>query len=139
VIAFHVVPEERARAMVSATASISGGSRSFTSDRNHQAKPGRPARARTQAGLTGRAVVLQTFQISRLARLPAVACCPARSSGRIGSTSFGPDDPQSYDIASLKRVKDDAREVREGMECGIRLDGLMTSKRGLLEPPGGRN
>ncbi len=40
----------------------------------------------------------------------------------------------SYDIASLKRVKDDAREVREGMECGIRLEGFNDIKEGdILE------
>ena len=40
----------------------------------------------------------------------------------------------SYEIASLKRGKDDAREVREGMECGIRLEGFNDIKEGdLLE------
>jgi translation initiation factor IF-2 len=29
-----------------------------------------------------------------------------------------------YALESLKREKDDAREVREGMECGIRLGGF---------------
>ena len=39
-----------------------------------------------------------------------------------------------YNIASLKREKDDAKEVREGMECGIRLDGFNDVKEGdLLE------
>ena len=26
-------------------------------------------------------------------------------------------------LASLKRVKDDAKEVRSGFECGVKLDG----------------
>jgi translation initiation factor IF-2 len=39
-----------------------------------------------------------------------------------------------YEIASLKREKDDAKEVREGMECGIRLTGFNDIKDGdLLE------
>ncbi len=39
-----------------------------------------------------------------------------------------------YPIASLKREKDDVREVREGLECGIRLDGFNDVKEGdLLE------
>jgi translation initiation factor IF-2 len=39
-----------------------------------------------------------------------------------------------YRIGSLKREKDDAKEVREGMECGIRLDGFNDVKEGdLLE------
>ena len=40
----------------------------------------------------------------------------------------------TYAIASLKREKEDAREVREGMECGIRLENFNDVKEGdLLE------
>ena len=40
----------------------------------------------------------------------------------------------TYGIASLKREKEDAREVREGMECGIRLENYNDVKEGdLLE------
>ena len=40
----------------------------------------------------------------------------------------------TYNIASLKREKEDAREVREGMECGIRLENFNDIKEGdLLE------
>ena len=35
-----------------------------------------------------------------------------------------------YGLDSLKREKDDAREVREGMECGIRLSGFNDIKEG---------
>jgi len=39
-----------------------------------------------------------------------------------------------YGIASLKREKDDVKEVREGMECGILLAGFNDIKEGdLLE------
>jgi translation initiation factor IF-2 len=39
-----------------------------------------------------------------------------------------------YKIASLKRGKDDSREVREGLECGIRLEGFDDVKEGdILE------
>ena len=33
-------------------------------------------------------------------------------------------------IASLKRFKDDAREVAEGFECGIRLEGFNDLREG---------
>jgi translation initiation factor IF-2 len=33
-------------------------------------------------------------------------------------------------IASLRRVKDDAREVQEGFECGILLDSFNDVKEG---------
>jgi translation initiation factor IF-2 len=35
-----------------------------------------------------------------------------------------------YPIDSLKREKDDAREVREGLECGIKLAGFNDVKEG---------
>ena len=35
-----------------------------------------------------------------------------------------------YDISSLKRVKDDVKEVREGQECGIRLERFDDVKEG---------
>ena len=39
-----------------------------------------------------------------------------------------------YAFESLRREKDDVREVREGMECGIRLEGFNDVKEGdLLE------
>ena len=39
-----------------------------------------------------------------------------------------------YALDSLKREKDDAREVREGLECGIKLAGFNDVKEGdLLE------
>ncbi len=39
-----------------------------------------------------------------------------------------------YALESLKREKDDAREVREGLECGIKLGGFNDLKEGdILE------
>ena len=39
-----------------------------------------------------------------------------------------------YALESLKREKDDAREVREGLECGIKLAGFNDIKEGdILE------
>jgi translation initiation factor IF-2 len=39
-----------------------------------------------------------------------------------------------YALDSLKREKDDSREVREGMECGIKLAGFNDLKEGdILE------
>ncbi len=35
-----------------------------------------------------------------------------------------------YALDSLKREKDDAREVREGLECGIKLAGFNDVKEG---------
>lgn len=84
---------------------------------------------------TGRAIVLQTFSISRFG---TIAGC------RVINGTIARDNRihvirdntvlNDYRIGSLKREKDDAKEVREGMECGIRLDGFNDIKEGdLLE------
>lgn len=83
----------------------------------------------------GRALVQRVYHISRVG---AVAGCRVlagtiqrdcrvrviRDSRVIGE----------YGLGSLKREKDDAREVREGMECGMKLNGFDDVKEGdLLE------
>jgi translation initiation factor IF-2 len=83
----------------------------------------------------GRALVQQVFKISRVG---AVAGCRVISGtvvrdGRAriirDSTIIG-----DYPIDTLRREKDDAKEVREGFECGIKLAGFNDIKEGdLLE------
>ncbi len=79
----------------------------------------------------GRALVQQAFHISRLG---TVAGCRVlsgviRRDARIRlireSRVVG-----DYPIESLKREKDDQREVREGLECGIKLAGFNDIKEG---------
>jgi translation initiation factor IF-2 len=83
----------------------------------------------------GRALVLKTFSVSRAG---TIAGC------RVLNGSIDRDCHvhvirdqtiiNDYPIASLRREKDDVKEVREGMECGIRLDGFNDVKEGdLLE------
>jgi translation initiation factor IF-2 len=84
---------------------------------------------------TGRALVLQTFSVSKFG---TIAGCRVLNGTIDRSNRVHVIRDQTilhdYPIASLKRVKDDAREVREGMECGIRLDGFNDVKEGdLLE------
>jgi translation initiation factor IF-2 len=136
IVAFHVVPEERARTMAER---VGVDIRRFeiiyeVTDTIKRSLEGLLAPERKQV-MTGRAVVLQTFQISRLG---TIAGCRVLSGTIERSNRINVIRDQtilnSYDIASLKRVKDDAREVREGMECGIRLEGFNDVKEGdLLE------
>jgi translation initiation factor IF-2 len=85
--------------------------------------------------VTGRAIVLRLFNISRFG---TIAGCRVLN-GTIERTHrihLIRDQKilNSYGIGSLRREKDDAREVREGMECGIRLEGFNDVKEGdLLE------
>ena len=83
----------------------------------------------------GRALVQKAFAISRVG---TVAGCRVlqgtierNSRARIIRDSRIIGD---YPIDTLKREKDDAREVREGLECGIKLSGFNDVKEGdILE------
>jgi translation initiation factor IF-2 len=81
----------------------------------------------------GRALVQQTFKISRVG---TVAGCRVlagtverNSRARVirDSTIIG-----DYPLETLRREKDDAKEVREGYECGIKLAGYNDVKEGDL-------
>jgi translation initiation factor IF-2 len=76
----------------------------------------------TQEAELGRALVQRTYQISRLG---TIAGCRVLS-GAIERDSRARVIRENrvigdYQIISLKREKDDAKSVREGYECGIRL------------------
>src|SRR5690606_31260369 len=84
---------------------------------------------------TGRALVLRTFSISRFG---TIAGCRVLNGQIERNNRVHVIRDQTilndYAIASLKREKDDVREVREGFECGIRLEGFNDVKEGdLLE------
>ena len=75
--------------------------------------------------MTGHAEVRQLFRISRLG---TIAGCYV-TDGTIARTSRlrvlrGDEVIHTGACASLKRFKDDQREVREGFECGIRVEGF---------------
>jgi translation initiation factor IF-2 len=83
----------------------------------------------------GRAVVKQVFSISRIGTIAGCQVLQGtiERNCRIrvyrDNKSIG-----DYRIGSLKREKDDAKEVSRGMECGIRLDGFNDIKKDdLLE------
>ena len=85
--------------------------------------------------VTGRAIVLRTFSITRFG---TIAGCRVLNGSIERSHRINLIRDQkilnAYGIASLKREKDDAKEVREGMECGIRLENYNDIKEGdLLE------
>jgi translation initiation factor IF-2 len=81
----------------------------------------------------GRALVKQTFTISKVG---TVAGCQVLSGTivRDGSVRVRVIRNQTiigdYPLESLKREKSDAKEVRQGMECGIKLSGFNDIKEG---------
>jgi translation initiation factor IF-2 len=79
----------------------------------------------------GRALILRVFAISRLG---TIAGCRVLS-GTIQRNSRLRIIRDSriigdYPIESLRREKDDVRDVREGLECGIKLAGFNDLKEG---------
>jgi translation initiation factor IF-2 len=77
----------------------------------------------------GRAVVRKTFKISKVGTIAGchVTQGTIERSAKIrlireGVVIYPPTD-RTAGLESLKRVKDDAREVREGFECGIKIAG----------------
>ncbi|MCZ7646785.1 MAG: translation initiation factor IF-2 [Planctomycetota bacterium] len=79
----------------------------------------------------GHLEVRQTFKISRVG---TVAGCYVTDGTiqRNSSVRLVRDGKPVWTgrLGSLKRVKDDAREVREGFECGLKLDGYDDVKSG---------
>lgn len=136
IVAFHVVAEDRARNLATQEdVEIRRYSIIYeVVDDIRKSLEGllRPDLVQEQ---TGRALILQTFSISRFGK---IAGC------RVLNGTINRNDRvhvirdqkilNQYPIASLKREKDDVKEVREGMECGILLSGFNDIKEGdLLE------
>jgi translation initiation factor IF-2 len=73
----------------------------------------------------GEAEIIQVFETSTSGKI-----CGCRVNGglmRVGASvrvSRGEDTIYNGQIQSLRRFKDDVREVRSGLECGIRLDNF---------------
>ncbi len=79
----------------------------------------------------GRALVQQTFKISRIGTIAGCRVLAgtvhrnARARVIRDSTIIG-----DYPVDTLRREKDDAKEVREGLECGMKLTGFNDVKEG---------
>jgi translation initiation factor IF-2 len=74
----------------------------------------------------GRAAVRQTFKISRIGTVAGcyVTSGTATKSARIRLIRDNIVLRDNLSIESLKHFKDDAREVKAGLECGIKIAGF---------------
>ncbi len=130
IVGFNVVPDDRAKALAEEKGIQI---RQYTiiynlTDDIKSALEGK-LKPREEIVNLGRAVVRKTFKISRVG---TVAGCHVtqgvieRSAKvrliRQGVVIYPPPD-RTASLESLKRVKDDAREVREGYECGLKIAG----------------
>ena len=136
IIGFNVVPDERARSLAEDRGVQVRRYEIIyqVTDDLRQALEGMLAPEKREAVL-GRAVIQRTFSISRIG---VIAGCRVISGiiARNGRLRIIRDSRivGEYGIESLKREKDDAREVREGLECGIKLAGFNDVKEGdILE------
>jgi len=132
IIAFNVVPDEKARAMADAKGvQIRRYDIIYkVTDELRESLEGMLKPEKREIEL-GRALVQRAYSISRVG---TVAGCRVLSgtierNARIrvirDSRIVG-----EYPLESLKREKDDAREVREGLECGLKLAGFNDVKEG---------
>lgn len=136
VLAFNVVPDEKARSLadnrgvqIRRYEIIYKLSEDLKSALEGMLKP------EQREMELGRALVQRTFVISRVG---TIAGCRVLS-GTIARNSRLRVIRESriigdYAVDALRREKDDAREVREGLECGIKLAGFNNVKEGdILE------
>jgi len=74
----------------------------------------------------GKAVVRKAFKISRLGFIAGCMVTEGKIARSLRVRVFrgGQMLAEGLGLASLKRYKDDVREVASGAECGIRLDGF---------------
>jgi translation initiation factor IF-2 len=88
-----------------------------------------------QAVELGALLVLRTFNVSRMGTI--AGCRVMRGSVQRGSRIRVIRDNRivgDYGMESLRREKDDVKEVSKGMECGVKLEGFNDVKEGdMLE------
>ena len=75
--------------------------------------------------VTGHAEVLQVFEISKKGKIAGCRCTDGRITSRCRARIKRKGDVLFEGaLISLKRFQNDAAEVREGQECGLRLDNF---------------
>ncbi len=134
IVAFHVIPEDRAEQLAQAEGvdirRYNIIYEVIDDIRNTLEGMLRPEQREV---VTGRAIVLRLFSISRFGM---IAGCRVLNGTIERSHRVHLIREQkilnAYGIGSLRREKDDVKEVREGMECGIRLEGFNDVKEGDL-------
>jgi translation initiation factor IF-2 len=130
ILGFNVVPDDRARALADERGVQM---RLYTiiyqlTDDVRAALEGK-LKPREEVVHLGRALVRETFKISRVGTIAGCSVTKGtfeRSAKvrviRDGVVVYPPAD-RTVGLDSLKRFKEDVREVREGFECGLKITG----------------
>jgi translation initiation factor IF-2 len=136
VIAFHVLPEDRAR-LLAEREGVEIRPYEIIYEVTQDIKLALEGMLKPQLVEVpmGRALVLQTFSTSRFG---TIAGCRVLNGTIERSSRVRVVRDQvilnTYNIQSLRRGKDDVREVNQGLECGIRLENFDDVKEGdILE------
>jgi translation initiation factor IF-2 len=132
IIGFNVVPDEKARLLAERKGvQIRRYDIIYqVTDDLKKALEGMLKPEKREADL-GRALILRTFVISRLGTI--AGCRVLSGTMQRNSRVRVIRDNRiigDYPMESLRREKDDVREVREGLECGIKLAGFNDLKEG---------
>src|SRR5207253_4392682 len=130
IIGFNVVPDDRARALAEEKGvKILQYDIIYNLTKDIRAALEGKLKPREEVVHLGRAMVRETFKISRVGTIAGcyVTQGTIERSAKIrlireGVVIYPPPD-RTASLESLKRFKDDVREVREGFECGIKLAG----------------
>ncbi len=136
IVGFNVVPDEGARGLAERTGvQIRRYDIIYQVTEDVKAALEGMLRPERRESELGRALVQRTFHISRLG---TVAGCRVLSGHILRDSRVRVIRENrvigDYPLDSLKREKDDAREVREGLECGMKLSGFNDLKEGdILE------
>lgn len=135
IIAFHVIPEDRAKILAEREGVEIREYQIIYEVIDHIKKALEGLlKPELQQVATGRALVLRTFFISRVGGTIAGCRVLNGTIERTNRVRVIRDHRvlNEYGIGSLKREKDDVKEVREGFECGIRLENFNDVKEGDL-------
>jgi translation initiation factor IF-2 len=130
IVGFNVVPDDRARALAEEKGiQIREYNIIYNLTDDIKAALSGKLKPREQVVHLGRAVVRETFKISRVGTIAGcfVTNGVIERSAKIqvirdGVVIYPPAD-RTVGLESLKRFKDDVREVREGFECGLKIAG----------------
>ncbi|HLJ92364.1 MAG TPA: translation initiation factor IF-2 [Gemmataceae bacterium] len=139
IVGFNVVPDDRARALAEEKGiQIREYNIIYNLTDDIKAALEGKLKPREQVVHLGRAVVRETFKISRVGTIAGcfVTTGVIERSAKIqvirdGVVIYPPPD-RTASLDSLKRFKDDVREVREGFECGLKIAGYDDIKVGDL-------
>ena len=130
ILGFNVVPDDRALALADERGiSIRQYDIIYKLTEDVRAALEGKLKPREEVIHLGRAVVRETFKISRVGTIAGCYVTQGvieRSAKvrviRAGAVIYPPAE-RSVGLESLKRFKEDVREVREGFECGIKVAG----------------